>query len=228
MKSVRYILILMLLITESSFCQMTWNQACSFNGTTGYIAVPHSVSLNITASFTIDAWVKPSNVSSSQIILQKRAAGANGYTLYLTSGRVSIRTNSSTRLTGKTIIPVNQWTHIAGSYESTSDLFSIYINGILDTSVVIAAAEPVANSDSLLIGAGFNNPFNGVMDEVKIWNASLSETDVKQTMRLSLGTNTGYYTNLVMSMTFQNSNPAGTLFSLNDWTGNNNNGINRE
>ncbi|MBL8008182.1 MAG: proprotein convertase P-domain-containing protein [Ignavibacteria bacterium] len=227
MKSVRYILILMLLITESSFCQMTWNQACSFNGTTGYIAVPHSVSLNITASFTIDAWVKPSNVSSSQIILQKRAAGANGYTLYLTSGRVSIRTNSSTRLTGKTIIPVNQWTHIAGSYESTSDLFSIYINGILDTSVVIAAAEPVANSDSLLIGAGFNNPFNGVMDEVKIWNASLSETDVKQTMRLSLGTNTGYYTNLVMSMTFQNSNPAGTLFSLNDWTGNNNNGINR-
>ena len=221
------ILILTLLIFNDSFCQMTWNQACSFNGTTSYISVPHSTTLNITGSFTIDAWVKPNNVSSSQIILQKRAVSANGYTLYLSNGKVSIRTNSSTRLTGKTVIPINQWTHIAGSFDSSSDLFSVFVNGVQDTFVVIASAEPVTNTDSLLIGKGFNDPFNGVMDEVKIWNVSFTSSDISQIMRISLGTNSGFYSGLVMSMTFQNSNPAGTLFSLNDGCGNNNNGFNR-
>lgn len=222
-----HVLILSIFFIRISVAQMTWNQACSFAGTnSSFISVPHSSSLNITGSFTIEAWVKPNNVTGSQIILQKRAAVANGYTFYLSGGKVSIRTNSSTRLTGKTIIPINQWTHIAGSFDSASDIFRVFVNSVQDTTVTIASAEPITNTDPLLIGKGFNDPFNGVMDEVRIWNVSLNSTDLAQVMRLSLGTNSGFYSGLVMSLTFQNSNPAGTLFTLNDQTGNSNNGTN--
>lgn len=212
-------------------CQMTWNQACSFAGTnSSYIAVPNSTSLNLSSDFTIEAWVNPVNISSpsAQIILQKRAVGNNvGYTLYLSNGKVTIRTNSSTRLIGKTAVSNNQWTHIAGSYSSSSGTFRVFINGVLDTSSVVASANPISNTDSLLIGVGSNNPFNGMMDEIRIWNLSFLATDIQQVMRLSLGTNTGYYAGLVMSLNFQNANASGTLFTLNDWCGNNNNGVNR-
>ncbi len=102
---------------QYSFAQMTWNQACSFPvNDSSYVAVNHSTSLNITGSFTIETWINPVNATSpsTQTILQKRLAGNNGYTIYLTSGKVAIRTNASTRLVGKTVIPNNQWTHIAG------------------------------------------------------------------------------------------------------------------
>lgn len=172
--------IFLILILNSSFlilnsnAQMVWNQACSFAGTnSSYIAIPHSSSLNITGDFMIEAWVNPVNVNSPslQIIAQKRAgSNNNGYTLYLANGRVAIRTNSTTRLVGKTVIPNNQWSHIRGFYFSSSESFYIYINDQSDTSVTISSASPIANTDSLLIGAGFNSPFKGLLDEIRIYN----------------------------------------------------------
>ncbi|HMS34322.1 MAG TPA: proprotein convertase P-domain-containing protein [Ignavibacteria bacterium] len=228
--------LLLFIILNSSFlilnseAQMTWNQACSFAGTSSsYAAVPHNSALNITGNFTIAMWVNPDSAASgAQILLQKRAPGNNvGYTLYLSSGRVSIRTNSSTRLIGKTVIPNHQWTHIAGSYSSSSGTFRVFVNGVLDTTSVVAAADPISNTDSLFIGVGSNNPFNGLMDEIQIWSLTFVASDVSLIMRISLGTNTGFYTGLVASYTFQNANPAGTLFSLNDWSGNNLNATNK-
>ena len=214
---------------SSISAQMVWNQACSFSGSSSsYVAVPNSSSLNITGDFTIETWINPVNTlsPSAQIILQKRAGASNGYTLYLSSGRVTIRTNSSTRLIGKTVIPNNQWTHIAGSYTASSGLFRVFVNGLQDTSVIIASAAPVSNSDSLLLGVGSNSPFSGMLDEVRVWNTDLSSAFIPQIMRMTLGTNSGYYSGLVMSLTFQTANP-GTFFSLNDFCGNNNNGFNR-
>lgn len=213
-----------------SVAQMTWNQACRFAGTnSSFAAVPHNTLLNITGDFTIEMWVNPDSVSTgAQILLQKRAIGNNvGYTLYLSSGKVTIRTNSSTRLTGKTVIHNHQWTHVAGAYTSSSGTFRVFINGVQDTISVIASADPISNTDSLLIGAGNNNPFKGSMDEIRIWNIDLTAADISERMRLSLGTNSGYYAGLVASYTFQNPNPSGTLFSLNDWSGNNLNGFNK-
>lgn len=219
-----------LFTANGSFAQMSWNQACSFAGTTSsYIAVPTASQLNITGNFTVEMWINPdSSAGGAQILLQKRAVGNNvGYTLYLSGGKVAIRTNSSTRLVSKTVIPNHQWTHVAGTYTSSTGTFRVIINGVQDTTSVFASADPISNTDSLLIGVGNNNPFRGMMDEIRIWNIDLNAAAVSQVMRLSLGTNSGFYTGLVASFTFQNSNPSGTLFSLNDWSGNDLNGVNR-
>ncbi|MBK8550025.1 MAG: proprotein convertase P-domain-containing protein [Ignavibacteria bacterium] len=228
--------ILIFLILNSSFlilnskAQMVWNQACSFAGTaSSYVAVPHNSLLNITGDFTVEMWLNPdSSTSGAQILLQKRAVGNNvGYTLYLSSGKVAIRTNSLTRLVGKTVIPNNKWTHVAGSYNVTTGTFRIIINGVQDTSSVVAGAAPVSNTDSILIGVGNNEPFKGMIDEIRIWNNDLNASGISQVMRLSLGTNSGQYGSLVASYTFQGTNPAVTFFSMNDRSGNNLNAFNR-
>jgi len=225
------LLLVLLLLTEKTQAQLFWNQACSFAGTSSsYVARGNSSSLNISGSFTIEAWINPVDVVTPafQIILQKREVGnAVGYTLYLNGGKVTIRTNNNTRLVGKTVLSNNNWTHVAGTYNSTTGAFSVYVNGSLDTTVTIAGAAPVASTDSLFIGKGSNSPFAGQMDEVRIWNEQLSGTEINQQRRTSLGTSSGIYDGLVMSLTFQDKGSSVAPFSLTDWSGNNNNAFNK-
>ena len=225
---------LSLLISDSSYSQMYWNQSCSFAGNSNsYIRVQNSSSIDLTGSFTIEAWVNPSTLSglSKGIVAKGGSLGTFlKYSLRLnTSGRFSVITNGSPRLTSKTNTPVriNEWNHVSVTYNSSTNLFSIYLNGILDTTAVIAGAAPGTNSDSLFIGiSGTATPFSGQLDEVRIWNRELSSAEVSRYMRTSLGTSSGFYTGLVLSMTFQrlsNISP----FTADDLSGSGNNGITR-
>ncbi len=144
---------------------MTWNQACSF-ASSSYIAVPHSSSLNITGSFSIEMWINPKN-STSQTLLEKRS-GSTGYAVILSLGRFAIRTNSVTRLISRNTLPLNQWTHVAGVYYALNELFVIYINGFSDTLATIPSAAPLPNTDSVKIGNGSNGIFTGELDEIRI------------------------------------------------------------
>ena len=225
------ILNLLLLSFQNSYSFMFWNQACGFSGTaSSYVSVPHSASLNLTGSFSAEAWISPVNslTPAAQIILEKRAGvSSNGYTFFLNNGKVAIRTNSTVRLTGNTVIQNNVWTHITGTYNSVSNTFSIYIDGILDTSAVVSNSDPVTNTDSVRIGKGNGgSPFNGMIDELRLWNKALTGAEVSRFRRTTLGSGTGNYSGLIMSFTFQDNESAGTDFSLNDWSGNSNNGKN--
>ncbi len=220
-----------MLISGKSFAFMFWNQACGFPGNAnGYVVFGNSSSLNISGSFTIEMWINPINstVPSFQILAEKRfGTGGNGYTIYLNQGRAALRTNSVTRLIGNTIIQNNQWTHICGTFNSSSDQFSIYVNGALDTSVIFQNADPVSNTDSLRIGKGnVNSPFTGQMDEVRIWNRPLTLNEVIRLRKSTLGVSSGIYSSLIFSLTFQDRDSQGTDFSLIDWTGNNGTGKN--
>ncbi|HMS32574.1 MAG TPA: proprotein convertase P-domain-containing protein [Ignavibacteria bacterium] len=224
-----FLLLILISTNDQSSAQLYWNTGGLFAGNSNsYISRGSSASLNITASFTLEAWLNPASVSGTRIVLQKREGGDPvGYTLLLSDGKVSIRTNSNTRLIGKTILQTNTWTHVAGTYNSASGLFSVYINGALDTAASAAGAAPLTNPDSLFIGKGFNNPYNGQMDEVRIWNRVLTSNEIYSYSRLSLGTNTGVYSGLVLSVTFQKNSGDGIVFTLNDQSGNSNHLFNR-
>ncbi|MBX7041272.1 MAG: proprotein convertase P-domain-containing protein [Ignavibacteria bacterium] len=216
-----------MITAENSDAQIFWQKAINVSNASGnYAAVPHSSSLNITGSFTIEMWISPNTSGVTSTLLQKRFGSSNsGYTLLMNSGRPTIRTNSQTRLTGKTVVPSNNWSHIAGTYNSSTNVFSIYINGILDTTSTVVSAQPVSNTDSVLIGTGFNGAFNGKMDEVRIWNRALSVSEISSFRRISLGASSGIYSGLVMSLTFQDLNSVNVSNDLTDKSGNNNNGF---
>ncbi len=129
-----------------------------------------------------------------------------------------------------TIIPNNQWTHIAGTYNSGNGQFRIYVNGILDSSTIITGAgiPPMASTDSLLIGTfTTGSSYAGRMDELRLWNRALSSTEVSQYFRTSLGASSGIYSGLVMSLTFQSNHALINFLSMVDQTGNGNKGFNR-
>jgi len=212
---------------DSVKAQMYWNQAAHFAGNSAsYISIPNSTSLNITGSFSIEAWINPVNTNNKGVI--SKGGTLLKYAIRITASRVVLITNGAPRLSSKTtsLIPVNKWTHIAATFNSSTNESKIYINGILDTSAV-SGGIPTTNTDSLYVGfSGASTPFNGQLDEVRLWNRDLSESEVNKYMRTSLGNSSGVYSGLVLSMTFQRQSNI-TPFTSNDFSGNGNNGLPR-
>ncbi|MEZ4691544.1 MAG: LamG domain-containing protein [Ignavibacteria bacterium] len=126
---------------------MYWNQAANFPGTAGsYVAVPPSASLNITGDFTLEAWIYPvSNSFLGRGIISKGNGLSSKYALRITNGRISLSTNAVQRIVSRAsnTIPLNTWTHVAGTYVSVTGKYRLYINGILDTTVTLPSTDPL-------------------------------------------------------------------------------------
>lgn len=236
MKTLLTLLLLFLisgLFFNESYSQIYWSKTASFAGnSSSYVSVPNSATLNITGSFSIEMWVNPSSLSgaSKGLISKGSALGTSlKYALRLNnSGRISILTNGASRLTSRASTPltINKWTHIAGTYNSSTGAFSIFINGLPDTTAIVAGAVPLTNTDSLFIGiSGASTPFSGQLDEVRLWNRLLNATEVNQYMRTSLGASSGIYSGLIMSIAFQGENVRADSFK--DMSGNGNDAFNR-
>ncbi|MEO8666608.1 MAG: LamG-like jellyroll fold domain-containing protein [Ignavibacteria bacterium] len=205
---------------------MFWNHAASFSGnSSSYIKCRNSTSLNLTGSFTLEAWINPSTLSgfSKGIFAKGTPQGSSliyGMRLEAT-GRIEVATNGIVRLRSKvnTTVPVNQWTHVSATYNFPTGLFSFYYNGQLDTSAIVAGAAPGSNTDTLFFGvSGSSTPFAGMMDEIRIWNRALASTEIRDNWRTSISAFGGVYNGLVMTLTFQRPFSNVLQFNVFDWS----------
>ena len=226
MKLLTKVLMLLLLIgiTSESQAQMFWNQAVSFPGSSNsYLRLRPTSATNITGSFTLEAWVYPTFNSSNMVIISKGSACSYG--LKLSSRRPTVVTNNIPRLISKTssVLPLNQWSHVAGVFNSVLNKYDIYINGALDTSTFVSN-PPAANSDSLYIGKQGLSTYWGMMDDIRIWNKSLSATQIKANYRTFIGLYSPEwnYSGLVLSLPFNEAYSSSNPFTLLDFTNNSN------
>jgi subtilisin-like proprotein convertase family protein len=200
-------------IPSAAFAQLYWNAASHFSGSpASYILAPHSASLDIKGSFTIECWVRtdtsgPTHLAELVAKAPHSGAFSTGYELLLDNNRPRVRTNGTTKLIGHTVISPMIWSHVAATFDSASNTFTTYVNGLLDSSFVIAGGAPLSNTDSLFVGTGFNGPYAGDIDEVRIWNRALTQVQIDKNMHTSLSTTGGAYSNMVLSYPFQRPYP---------------------
>ena len=149
----------------------------------GYIAIPHSSAFDFTTGFTFEAWVSikdPSGGCSSIFGNQWTAAqwvGVCGTTLrsydrgYLSGSPTQIFFDS-----GK--IPVNDWTHIAVTFDGTSRKH--YIDGELVGTRAESGDLPNTTQE-IRIGSdvAFANSPTGAIDEVRFWNVGLTRDQIR-------------------------------------------------
>lgn len=166
------------------------NSAASFNGTSAYLnkqGFPGSGS----ATYTISAWVKNNNlVTGSQEFaitqLGKYSATGNVSRCYLDFRDTKVRTIQYTG--DQSLIQSangnSNWTHVGMEYDGNSHY--LYINGVVAASV--ASGAPNNGVGDLTIGAAFSNGaitnyFNGLIDDVVIYNGALPACQVNQIYR---------------------------------------------
>jgi len=138
---------------------------------------------------TLEAWVKPVSLSSWRSILLKEKSGNLNYALYANtdSDRPSVEINngSSNDTRGAAKISTGVWTHLAGTYDGST--LKLYINGNLVSSKSVSGAA-TTSSNPLRIGGNtvWGEYFNGLIDEVRIYNKALSQSEIQTDMNTPL------------------------------------------
>lgn len=155
----------------------------SMNGTkNGQGIVAHNAGLTFSNALTVTAWVRPNQVSNKRIISKMNGDGFEIGTN--TNGKFEFRINRATsgttyRLFSMQNYPVNgnTWVHIAVTFDGTKS--SIYVNGLLDNSLVYAPLSILPNIADLQIGAreGIDR-WEGGLDEIKLYKRALSPSEI--------------------------------------------------
>lgn len=151
------------------------------------VDVPDSAELNLTGSFTLAAWVRPTGAQTNQLCIIEKWSGAgfiNGYFLRLSSTmvpKVSIGNGTAqyeVASAGYTTLTAGAWTHLAATFNGTNTL-NLYINGTLNNSSNTVVPPTVSTGSNLHIGVDYGqNRFNGEIDDARIYDRQLSDAEV--------------------------------------------------
>jgi len=136
------------LVGGASFAAGEVSQAFSFDGTSGYVSIPDSPSLDaFTTNITIEAWIHVNQFDEFPDWNGIVTKGNSSWRLarYGSSSVVGFSTTglSDIDLAGNKNINDGQWHHVAGVYDGTSKY--IYVDGALDASV--PATGTIAQND---------------------------------------------------------------------------------
>jgi len=174
-----------------------------FDGIDDY--VDFGDSHDLTGNFSIEAWILQEQTVTNGSILSKGDLDSSngskdyGYVLAVENGEVTFNTfnnggQSTVQLSSSPYtITNNKWYHVAVSYNGTSAI--LYIDGILIDSDGTNSSL-MNNSESFYIGAYYDsdsvnptNYFDGFIDEVKIWDVGLSQTQIQEMMNQEIEQN---------------------------------------
>ena len=165
-----------------------FGKAMQFNGTNAWVTVNNSKSLALGTGMTLEAWVYPvAAMSGMETVVMKEqpaTATSTGTATYLLAANNSanqpmsaVWNGNEATLNGNTQIPPNQWTHLATTYDGQYQ--NMYINGVLVETLpqngAITTSTGVLRIGGNSIWGGY---FNGYIDEVRIYNMALSNTQI--------------------------------------------------
>ena len=173
--------------------------AYSFDGVNDYIKVSNSPEMNITDNITLSAWVKTKYIGTEQKIMNREFSVSQGYELFLDAGGHAYFRLGTTGSTTSPVLSADQWYYVVGTFDKDagSNNIKLYINGILNSSSTGTGSITDYEND-LYIGTreSATAPFNGTIDEVKIYNYSLSPEQIKANYEAGLA---GHGNNILVS-----------------------------
>jgi hypothetical protein len=162
-----------------------------------YVDIPRSDSLEPSSNITVEAWIKPIKMTTGELVynvitkrINEHEAPYNSY--ILADGGLNSPSNWYANITttngggstpGTNYIGWGTWTHMAMSYDGLN--LRYYLNG--SHVATTSTTGPILYSDlSLRIGKAkipqFDDGFYGFIDEVRIWNRTLTQNDIKNNM----------------------------------------------
>ncbi|MBI5133757.1 MAG: LamG domain-containing protein, partial [Thaumarchaeota archaeon] len=182
-----------------------------FDGINDYIQVNQTAILNFssTDSFSISAWFKTPYIRTSTNLLSKgNPDSAPGYEIEtdwstdaLTFGIRGGSNSATASIANSSATPIldNNWHQVFAVRDVASDQIFIYIDGVFKDAAADATAGSVGSTDNLIIGASrtLDSNWNGSIDEVRIYNRSLSAEEI---YAVYLAENNGFGNNITTQM----------------------------
>ncbi|BCJ40350.1 hypothetical protein GCM10010168_32090 [Actinoplanes ianthinogenes] len=146
----------------------------------GYVQGP-AAQLATTGSFTVSAWVRLTDSSTTRTFVAENTAAATAVSLGYDqpAGQWVMRVLTS----GGTTVPVygdvtgpvvNQWVHLVGIHDDFNNVLRLYVNGVPQSSVAFAFIPAIATT-ALQIGRRLSagstvEAWLGQIDDVRVYN----------------------------------------------------------
>jgi hypothetical protein len=177
-------------ISGANWTTGKYGGALQFTGTSSWVSVADSTSLDLTTGMTIEAWVYPTATKTNwaTLVMKERPSGL-AYVLYGSSPQnqpnAYLFTTTEQGVTAPNALPLNTWTHVAASYDGTK--LRIFINGTEAASTFVSGNITVSGG-ALRIGGNsvWGEYFIGKIDEIRIYNQALTQAQIQNDMNTPL------------------------------------------
>ena len=172
------------------------------DGVNDYVDLGNPVSLRLTGSMTLSAWINSSTFPvDDAAIISKRQSSNTGYQLDTTIDtgprtiglKITDGAGNNVARYGTTAIAVNTWYHVAGVYDAANRTLNVYVNGQLVNGTLVGTI-PAAQLDSnqnvnvgQRPGRAGNYNFAGVLDDVRIYHRALTQAEIQSDMATPVG-----------------------------------------
>lgn len=172
--------------------QGKFGRALNHDGSGDYVTVSDNAAWD-SDSVTYSAWIKPTNFSSAMTIVDRdNEAGGNRLVQFYTNtsgnlGLLLTTTNSVWDInisTASNTLTAGAWNYVTATYNSVTGVGKIYING-QEKGSDTATGSMAAGTIGYFIGkhqSSTNQYFLGTIDDVKIYNYALTDSEIKQDM----------------------------------------------
>jgi hypothetical protein len=187
-------------LTDISFADGKVGRSFSFNGHSSWATLPASRGLDLANAdgLTVMAWIKPSDVNGFHPIMewevsrQKSACqfwiGRNPQDQGVLMGIIAGTDGSSNEVsTPEGTLTAGQFQHVALTYDKSTGISRLFINGSIVTQKNFGTLTP-DTTGPLFFGwrpcsrpedSTYDRYFSGLLDEVAIYNCSLSPEEVR-------------------------------------------------
>ena len=176
-------------ISGATWTAGRFGQALSFDGINDLVSVADSNSLHLSNGMTLEVWLQPRALTGYTTAILKERPSHLAYALYANTdaarpaAEVAVATNLDTR--GTLQLPLNTWSHLAATYDGTA--LRLYLNGA-QVSMRAVTGTIAASANPLRIGGNtiWGEFFNGVIDEVRVYNRALTAQEIQSDMTLPI------------------------------------------
>ncbi|MEZ4885314.1 MAG: IPTL-CTERM sorting domain-containing protein [Chitinophagales bacterium] len=211
--------------------QSAQNNFLHFDGSDDYVTAPLPTVFDAIGStpHTIEAYVYVTNGNFKSVVYAQSSQSYLHVNMAINLGKVAyyVKTGNGpqfikTYITNE-LVPLNQWVHIAVTWGGSNNAQRVYINGVPATQFLGSSSSSTDINNTLTIGgigSSASGRYNGLIDEVRIWDVARTEAEILENMNVAL---TGSEANLVAYYNFNHGtcaeDNAGET-TLTDLTGN--------
>lgn len=173
-------------LTNTAWTTGKYGNAVLLNGTTSFISAADASNLDFTTGLTLEAWVYPATITGYQAVIVKQFV----YWLYACDGNGKVQGGMKIGgvnriVTSSSSLPANVWSHLALTYDGS--VLRLYVNGA-QTNNLTATGLIDTSTGSLFLGAQSGDDFfNGRLDDVRVYNNTLTQAAIQSDMNTPLG-----------------------------------------
>ena len=164
---------------EADWVDGVVGKALEFDGVDEYVDCGNA-GLDLSGDGTISLWINSSATYSEVIILIDRYSGSYGYAIFFDSATtIALRfgTDSKNSISVGNLLDGNS--HHIVMVRDSGTFLKLYVDGVEKYSGVSNGSDASVSSNTHIGGRGETLNFDGLIDEVRIYNRALTASEIK-------------------------------------------------